>query len=394
LHKTPLAIYIHWPWCESKCPYCDFNSHVQENYPEEIYVDTLCKHIDYYADKLGKRRVGSIFFGGGTPGLMQPKSINHIVKYIDKRFILDTEEAEISMEANPSSSNLDKFRAFKNAGINRLSIGVQSFDDTLLQFLGRAHNKKQALSTIENAKAVFKNVSTDFIYGLPNQKISDWEDDLHRILDFDLQHLSCYQLTIEKQTAFYKQVHSGKWQPIMSDEQADFFDLTRETIVSQNMENYEISNFSKPNFECKHNFHVWRYQDYIGIGAGAHGRFKIDGSQYFLSQNFKIPEKYINNINKLCNFSAKLAEISPEESFEEMLMMGLRLKMGIPLNNIYNSLFFNEKFGNSLENWEEFKRLEQFNFIQKSDNFLKLTPQGWPMLDSVTSNLLNSLKNR
>ena len=228
-----LAIYIHWPWCESKCPYCDFNSHVTTNIPEEEYINTLLKHIDYYADKLGNRKVISIFFGGGTPSLMKPKSINQIVKHIEKRFIF-ADNIEISMEANPASSTLEKFKDFKSAGINRLSIGVQSFHEDLLNFLGRRHTNGQALSTIENAKNVFTNISTDLIYGLPNQKINDWKDDLERILQFDLNHLSCYQLTIEKQTAFYKQVTSGEWQPIMSDEQADFFDLTRETIVSRN----------------------------------------------------------------------------------------------------------------------------------------------------------------
>jgi oxygen-independent coproporphyrinogen-3 oxidase len=387
---------VHWPWCENKCPYCDFNSHVNKNYSEDEYIQTLLKHIDYYAEKLGNRQVISIFFGGGTPSLMQPSSINQIVEYINSRFSLDTSSAEISMEANPSSSNLNKLKDFKNAGINRLSIGVQSFHDDLLNFLGRRHNKDQALSTIENARTVFENVSTDLIYGLPNQKLDAWQKDLERILQFDLNHISCYQLTIEKQTAFYKQVISGEWEPILSDTQADFFDLTRETIVSQNMDkmvNYEISNFAKPNFECKHNVHVWQYQDYIGIGAGAHGRFTDHTGQYFLSQNIKMPNKYMYNINNLNNFSFILDHIAPEQSFGEMILMGLRLKNGIDMKNLHNNLFFKDNFNNDLNNWAEFKRMEQFGFVKKTDSHLQITTQGWPILDSITSNLLTSIQN-
>lgn len=388
----PLAVYVHWPWCEHKCPYCDFNSHVNPNYPEEQYIDAMTKHIDFYAEKLGKRPIKSIFFGGGTPSLMKPESINHIVKHIGKRFKLDENETEISMEANPASSNIDKFRRFKTAGINRLSIGVQSFHEAHLKFLGRWHDKNQALQTIEDAKNVFENVSTDLIYGLPNQNLSEWEEDLDRILDYDLNHLSCYQLTIEKQTAFYKQVNSGEWEPINSDAQADFFDLTRETIVSQNRQNYEISNFAKPNFECKHNVHVWQYQDYIGIGAGAHGRFKGEGGQYFLSQNTKLPDKYIYNINKIEKYSHILDTIPPDQELGERLLMGLRLQQGLNSKNITNNMFFKDNFGDDISKWPEIQRLLILGLLQITDNNIYCTPLGWPILDSITSMLLNSIQ--
>ncbi len=389
--NRPLAIYVHWPWCESKCPYCDFNSHVHNNYPEDEYIKVVLKHIDYYADKLGKRTVKSIFFGGGTPSLMLPTSLNRIVKHIDNRFNIN-HNTEISMEANPASSTLNKFKDFKSAGVNRLSIGVQSFHDDLLQFLGRRHNSLQALSTIETAKEVFDNISTDLIYGLPKQKLSAWKEDLDRVLQFELNHLSCYQLTIEKQTAFYKAVNSGEWQPILSDTQADFFDLTRETIISQNMLNYEISNFAKPSFECKHNVHVWQYQDYIGIGAGGHGRFVSTDGQHYLSQNYKMPEKYTNNINQLNNYSHILQVITPEQELGEILLMGLRLKKGIHLDVVTNNLFFKDKFSNSIDKWQELTRMKQFGFIEITDNHIRLTSQGWSILDSITANLLNSIQ--
>ena len=378
-HKN-IALYVHWPWCKKKCPYCDFNSHVNTEAPEKEYIEALLRDFDYQAKQIGCRTLTSIFFGGGTPSLMPPETVKCIINHVSKHFELHP-DIEITLEANPTSSGLEKFAEFKEFGINRLSIGIQSLHDHHLRFLGREHSTSEALKTIDAAKKVFKNINADFIYGLPEQNLETWKKDLEQIINLDLSHISCYQLTIEPQTIFHKQVLSGQWEPITTDAQADFFNLTRETFVSHKYENYETSNFSLKSMHCKHNAHIWQYGDYIGIGAGAHGRWKNLQNEHFCIKNFKMPKSYIQHAQ---NDEHAMVEQEPTTANErniERLLLGLRLKTGISVDTFE----LNKDF--SLDH-AKFCNLQKMGLIKIENGFLFLTKQGWPYLDTILENLV------
>ncbi len=380
-----LALYIHWPWCKKKCPYCDFNSHVSEHLPEEDYVDCLLRDIAYQASLVGKRTLTSLFFGGGTPSLMSPQSVEKIIYTADKYFTLN-KQTEITLESNPTSSGVKKFQQFSNAGINRLSIGVQSLQNNLLSFLGREHSSKEALKTIDCAQNIIQNISLDLIYGLPNQPLALWLKDLSTAAKIGIQHISAYQLTIEPNTTFFTHVRHGKWAPIANDLQADFFEGTSELLSKFGYQNYEISNFAKPGFSCKHNTHVWRYKDYLGIGAGAHGRFtKKDGS-HVSTQHYKKPATYMTHItSKDVSFYLQ-NETTSTQRHQERFLFGLRLKEGVSLQPSKNSP--QKALQSEMIKKPAFLRMLKLGYIKINNNHLYLTKKGWPLLDSVLENLL------
>ena len=270
-----LSFYIHYPFCKSKCPYCDFNSHVRDNIDHAGFLRAYQREIEFFAPHLKGRKIKTIFFGGGTPSLMPLVLVEKILEKIATCWEVD-KACEITLEANPTSFEASKFLDFRKAGINRLSIGVQALNDADLKFLGREHSAKEAISVIKKASEIFENFSFDLIYARPQQTLAQWSQELKQALEFNTKHLSLYQLTIEKGTKFFGDFKQKKFQ--MPDENlaADFYEMTNETTAQAGLELYEISNYAKKNFECAHNLVYWQGGDYLGIGAGAHSRVFLD----------------------------------------------------------------------------------------------------------------------
>ena len=268
----PLAIYIHWPFCLSKCPYCDFNSHVIEGVDHRRWSAALLRELQYFAAQTQERAVGSVFFGGGTPSLMDPDTVHALIAAI-RRHWPSGPDLEITLEANPTSSEATRFAAFREAGVNRLSVGVQSLDDAALAFLGRTHSAAEARSTVTQARACFERYSFDLIYGLPGQTREHWRRQLREAVTMAGDHLSVYQLTIEPGTAFHRHGVAA----IDEEGGADLYEMTRDVLNAANLPAYEISNHAAPDGECRHNLTVWRGGDYVGIGPGAHGRISRNG---------------------------------------------------------------------------------------------------------------------
>lgn len=357
----PLAIYIHYPFCKSKCPYCDFNSHVREKTDADIWREAYLRELKKAFDQTGKRPITSIFFGGGTPSLMPPQTAEAIIKFIDENWGL-TETAEITLEANPTSVEYEKFKSFRAAGINRVSIGVQSFDEKELKFLGREHSADEARTAIEYAAKIFSRYSFDLIYALPEQKLSDWERSLKLSLTLTRGHISLYQLTIEQGTNFWHQHQGGKFEMPENDLAADFYETTQKICESHNLPAYEISNHAKPGDESAHNLTYWRYGEYLGIGPGAHGR--INGQATIQT---KSPEKWLETPLE------SATTLTEEEKFQEMVMMGMRLKEGLPAN-----------IAPKLHNTEMLTKAGLITIDKK----IKATDKGFMMLNSVTGKLL------
>lgn len=354
-----LAIYIHWPFCKAKCPYCDFNSHVRREIEHDRWLKAYLKAIENYSSIISASQITSIFFGGGTPSLARPQMIEAILNKIMSLKICDNSTAslssiEITLEANPTSLEIANLRAFKEAGINRISIGVQSFNDQQLLFLGRQHKAWEAKNAIEMTAKYFSNYSFDLIYALPQQTIKQWQEELKEALVLAGPHLSLYQLTIEQGTVFAEQYIQGKFQIPDEDEAADFYEATQELMDKQGLPSYEISNHSITGFECKHNLQYWHYQDYLGIGPGAHSRISYEkaySSSIFLRNNepfflkgaaereycklalvdLKQPETWLKFVEDKGNGIDIVEPIDQGKALKELLIMGLRLKEGIKL---------------------------------------------------------------
>lgn len=374
--EDSLALYVHWPWCLKKCPYCDFNSHVAASDETEAYTDALIADMHKQSQLITKRKLISIFFGGGTPSLMKPHQIERILTASRELFNWD-DNIEITLESNPTSSTLNKFKDFKRVGINRVSIGVQSLHNEYLSFLGREHSSMEALNTIENANLVFNNVNIDLIYGLPDQDIKLWDGDLQQISRLGTTHVSAYQLTIEPNTKFFGEVKKGKWIPLEEDLQADFYNTTKSVLKSHNIDQYEISNFSKNEYNCKHNTHIWQYGDYMGIGAGAHGRLFTKENIRVSTQNYKVPSKYIDSVKHVEHSMYRSSIIPDIQEQQERLLMGLRLCQGVHINE-------------RMKNHINFQALEKFinlNLLQIGNSKVKATEKGLIILDYILSDI-------
>ena len=314
------AVYVHLPWCEQKCPYCDFNSHVRETRDEQVYVDALIQDLAVDASQL-QSPVHSVFFGGGTPSLFKPSSIHRIIESIDTHCDL-MPDAEITLEANPGSAEQTKFKGFRGAGVNRLSIGIQSFDNHQLQKLGRIHNANQASNAVKAAQdAGFDRINIDLMHGLPEQSPAHAMEDLRQALRLGTEHLSWYQLTLEPNTAFYKQPPPLPSEDALAEIQDQGLALLRDSGLIQ----YEVSAFAKAGAPCRHNLNYWNYGDYLGIGAGAHGKLTLDG-QVLRSQKTRLPEHYMQHYRSGAPpvFQAVETQAIP---FEFMLNQ-LRLRQG------------------------------------------------------------------
>ncbi len=326
------ALYVHWPFCVSKCPYCDFNSHVADTIDHDAWRKAYVREMEYYAGLTQGRTVTSIFFGGGTPSLMQPQTVETVISTAQK-FWRISNDCEITLEANPTSIEIDKFRAFRMAGVNRVSVGVQSLDNEQLKFLGRQHDAGEAIRAIDTARSVFDRYSFDLIYARPNQTLKAWEAELIEALSYADSHLSLYQLTIEPNTAFHTRYQRKEFDIPVDDDAAALYELTQDITAAHGLPSYEISNHAKPGQESLHNMTYWRYGDYAGIGPGAHGRLTINGEK-FATRGHRAPDIWLKQAMEKGNGAHPFELIEPSARLEEALMMGLRLKEGVPLSRL------------------------------------------------------------
>ena len=373
-----LAIYIHWPFCKSKCPYCDFNSHVRAEINEESWNKAYIKQIESYRDLLKGKKIVSIFFGGGTPSLMPGFIVANIINELAKHAILDS-STEITLEANPTSVEANKFKEFSRAGINRVSLGIQSLDDQELKFLGREHNKDEAIKAISLARECFNRYSFDLIYALPNQKLADWEKQLLKALEYAGKHLSLYQLTIEKGTKFYS-LHKQRKFKLPEEELArDFYLLTQSIMNEHNLPAYEISNHATIGEECRHNLVYWKYDDFLGIGPGAHSRIKNIAMNAVYN-----PEEWLNKALKSENLTQNSLILADEDILLEAVLMGLRLSEGIKESDLVL------KTGKDFSSFNSSKLnyyIEQ-KMLKINDNSLSATLKGKLVLNHIIENLL------
>lgn len=383
-----LSLYIHYPFCLSKCPYCDFNSYKISNINEEDYLKAYCKELEYYHDLLGKRKINTIFFGGGTPSLMSVNFLKSIFEKINSLWCID-DNIEISMEANPTTVEINKFQEFKNIGINRLSIGIQSLKDDELKFFGRIHSRDDGIRAIRVAQKVFKDrYSIDLIYARPNQNLNSWINELEEAINLSPFHISLYQLLIEEGTIFYK----NKIKTLDDNNAIILYDKTNEILEKNNLYLYEVSNYAQKGYECKHNLNYWNSGEWVGIGAGAHGRICIPNKfinnykERILIENIKLPQKWLLSILKNgCGYEI-FEKLSKEEFIEEIILMGLRKKDGINVENIKNYLKTNNI--KEILNQKNLNFLKNNNYIDIDDNSIKVNMNYFNILDSIIERLL------
>jgi len=324
----PLALYVHWPFCVSKCPYCDFNSHVRDAVDIDAWRDAIVADLVHEAALTPRRALSSIFFGGGTPSLMPPALVADILAAADSHWGF-ADDIEITLEANPSSVEAARFVDLAAAGINRVSLGLQALDNDALAFLGRAHDVDEGLAALDVAQNAFDRVSFDLIYARPEQKLVDWEAELARALAFGTDHLSLYQLTIEPGTRFATLAAKGELTIPEGDDAADLFETTRAMTAAAGLPAYEISNHARIGEESRHNLTYWRYGDYVGIGPGAHGR-----RGKAASERHKKPENYLAAVARNAHGIKAEADLDPATRATEALLMGLRLAEGVDLDRI------------------------------------------------------------
>ncbi len=374
------GVYVHWPFCLAKCPYCDFNSHVRHEKPDEArYARAIAAELAYMKPRTDAREVTSVFFGGGTPSLMQPSTVQSVLDEIAKQWTI-SKDAEITLEANPTSVEAERFRGYRAAGVNRVSLGVQALDDVSLKNLGRMHTAKEARAAVEVARENFPRISFDLIYARPDQSPRAWRDELANALTFAPEHLSLYQLTIEPGTTFEMLHRAGKLITPDADTSRALWDVTQELCDARAMPAYEISNHAKRGAESRHNLVYWRYQEYAGVGPGAHGRVGADGARIATSTE-KNPERWLARVEEKGHGLVEQEELSKLEQADEMLVMGLRLAEGIDVAR------FERLTGVSL-NPERVSFLESEGLVERSpDARLRVTPSGFPMLDAIVADL-------
>ncbi|GAN55613.1 radical SAM family heme chaperone HemW [Tanticharoenia sakaeratensis] len=325
--SEPIALYIHWPFCLAKCPYCDFNSHVRETLPQARFAAALRRELAHEAARLGRRPLGSIFFGGGTPSLMDPQTVADLIA--DARALFDPlPDLEITLEANPTSVEADKLAAFRQAGVNRVSLGIQALEDDALRLLGRQHSSTQAISALETARGIFERISFDLIYARPHQTMAAWQAELNRALDLVADHLSLYQLTIEPGTRFERLHRQGLIALPEPDLGAALYDATGDIAARHGLIGYEVSNYARPGAESRHNLTYWRYGEYVGIGPGAHGRVRREGLLH-ATRRHRAPEPWAERVERFGTGETEATVLTSEERAREALLMGLRLREGI-----------------------------------------------------------------
>lgn len=371
---APLALYIHWPFCVSKCPYCDFNSHVREQVDQKPWRDAMLSDLAHEARLTAGRKLGSIFFGGGTPSLMPPETAAALIEAAERNWGF-ANDIEITLEANPSSVEAAQFAELASAGVNRVSLGLQALDDETLTFLGRAHQVEESLAALDAAQHHFDRVSIDLIYARPNQTADQWEAELARAIGFGTTHLSLYQLTIEPGTRFATDVAKQQWQPLDDDLAADLYTMTQEMTASAGLPAYEISNHAAPGNESRHNLAYWRYQDYAGVGPGAHGR-----RGGLATQRHRKPENFMSAVARNAHGLQVEDPLDPATQAMEALLMGLRLREGVDMSALSDRFSIDS---GDLIDWTAVDKLETLGFVHRADRHVSVTSKGFPLLDAI-----------
>jgi len=380
--EAEIGLYVHWPFCESKCPYCDFNSHAAGAVgavDQKRWRHALLAELGHYAAETTDRTLTSIFFGGGTPSLMDAETVGALVEAAHRHWTC-ADDIEITLESNPSSAEAQRFAAYRDAGVNRLSLGVQSLNDAALRFLGRVHDAGQAMEALERARAAFPRVSIDLIYARPGQTVAEWREELTEAIARAGEHVSTYQLTIEPGTAFHREGVC----PADGDTGADLWDVTQEITSKAGLPAYEISNHARPGAECRHNIAVWQGMDYIGIGPGARGRLTTGGVTETTRQT-RMPDKWLAAVVAAGHATIERTSLDVAERAEELLMLGLRLTDGIDRER------FLTRSAVAIEDIVDpdgFARMIDGGFIEDDGKRVRATADGRPRLDAVLRQLL------
>ena len=371
-----LALYVHWPFCVSKCPYCDFNSHVRASVDQDDWRRALLADLAHEARLLPEHRLSSIFFGGGTPSLMAPATVDAIIAAARDHWPI-FDDLEVTLEANPNSAEAARFADLARAGVNRISLGIQSFDDQALAFLGRAHSAAEGLEALDAAQSAVERVSFDLIYALPGDTEADWTDDLDRALRLGTEHLSLYQLTIEPGTRFATMVAKHEFEPLDADRSAALFELTQEKTAVAGIPAYEISNHARLGAESRHNLAYWRYQDYAGVGPGAHGR-----RLGMRTVRHKKPENFLAAVARNGHGTVEEEALTREEAAHEALVMGLRLAEGI------DPAALGERLGvDRIVDDAAFERLVGHGLLEHAGSRIRTTAAGRLLLDSILAEI-------
>ena len=377
--KNDFAIYVHWPFCAAKCPYCDFNSHVRTEIDEAGWADAILRELEWTAAQQSEKPVvESVFFGGGTPSLMRGKSAAAVLDKIAQLWPV-ANDVEITLESNPASADAGRFRDYRTAGVNRLSLGVQALNDADLKFLGRLHDVAEAKAALAMAMAAFDRVSLDLIYARPNQTPAQWRSELMEALAFGAEHLSLYQLTIEPATPFAALARSGVLVIPGDDRAAALYEITQEMTQAAGRPAYEISNHAAPGAECRHNLVYWRYGDYAGVGPGAHGRLTANGKRIATACE-KLPERWRESVARDGHGVSQTSEISNADAAHEHLLMNLRLAEGIDL------AAYRARWGIAIDP-SRIAALAQDGLVKAQDDILSATPRGRLLLNSVIAAL-------
>jgi oxygen-independent coproporphyrinogen-3 oxidase len=366
-NSPALALYVHWPFCVSKCPYCDFNSHVRDVVDQDAWRKALLADLAHEAALLPGRRLGSIFFGGGTPSLMPPETVAAVIDAATAAWA-PVGDIEITLEANPSSVEAARFADLAAAGVNRVSLGLQALDDAALEFLGRAHGVDEGLAALATAQREFRRVSFDLIYARPGQSVASWEAELGRALSFGTEHLSLYQLTIEPGTRFATLAAKGELRIPDDDTAADLWEVTQSLTAAAGLLRYEVSNHARPGAESRHNLAYWRYTDYAGVGPGAHGR-----RGGLATLRHKKPENWLAAVQRNGHGMQEETPLTVAERATEALVMGLRLAGGIDLAGI-DPLYIDSA---------AVIRLEAHGLIASAPDHLRVTAEGMPVLEAI-----------
>ncbi len=381
LDRSPgFGVYVHWPFCAAKCPYCDFNSHVRHQpVDQERFARAFATELATMRERTGPREVTSIFLGGGTPSLMKPETVGAVLDAVAKNWTVPA-GVEVTLEANPSSVEAERFRGYRAAGVNRVSLGVQALNDPDLRFLGRLHNVAEALHAIGLAREIFPRLSFDLIYARPGQTPEAWEKELEQAIGHAVDHLSLYQLTIEQGTAFYALHKAKKFILPDDDHAAELYEITQEVTAAHGLPAYEISNHARPGAESRHNLTYWRYGEYVGVGPGAHGRF-VENGQRVVTIAEKAPESWAGLVEAQGHGVVDGELLTRSEEADEFLLMGLRLAEGIDLARY-------ERYSGRSLSTTRLATLQQEGLVASIGNSrLRATPAGMIVLDAVVADL-------
>jgi oxygen-independent coproporphyrinogen-3 oxidase len=381
VNREPFGIYVHWPYCAAKCPYCDFNSHVRAQIDEAAWTSGIAHELQYVAELQDPSRplVETIFFGGGTPSLMHVAAVEKVIETIARLWPI-AEDVEITLESNPASAEAQRFHDYRIAGVNRLSLGVQALNDPDLKMLGRLHSAAEARAALAMATQIFDRVSLDLIYARPQQTKAQWRTELREALAFDTEHLSLYQLTIEPATRFAVLAQTGALRVPDDDTAAELYEVTQELTEAAGRPAYEISNHARPGAECRHNLLYWRYGDYGGVGPGAHGRLTLAAGQRIATATERLPERWRAAVEKQGHAFVERVEIADSDAAREHLLMNLRLAEGIDLAG------YERRWGVSLERGR-MAVLAHEGLLELEDARLSATPAGRLVLNSVIAAL-------